>query len=163
MHVLSTPPAFVLSQDQTLQKRIQNPADPTSRRGRDHSINQIKHLASTIQYDTLLSSQETDTLTAYYRPHTRPAPATGAIFGFKTTTSFKAYCFKANCFSLRFPLGFPRGVPNSIRFSRGLFPPPSPPSSLETVRRPSGPAARRGDSENIRQPRRTSQIEIPRP
>jgi hypothetical protein len=59
LHVLSTPPAFVLSQDQTLQKRIQNPADniPTG----VGTINQIKHLASTIQYDTLLSSQETVT------------------------------------------------------------------------------------------------------
>ena len=59
MHVLSTPPAFVLSQDQTLQKRIQNPADniPTE----VGIINQIKHLASTIHYDTLLSSQETVT------------------------------------------------------------------------------------------------------
>lgn len=27
LHVLSTPPAFILSQDQTLQKEIQNPAN----------------------------------------------------------------------------------------------------------------------------------------
>ena len=35
-----------------------------------------------------------------------------------------------------FPRGFPCGVPNSIRFSGGSFPPPGPPSSFGTVCRP---------------------------
>ena len=75
-------------------------------------------MASTIQYDTLLSSQETDTLTAYYEPF------------------MIRLCDRLYFVFISFPRGFPCAVPNSIRFSGGSFPPPGPPSSFGTVCRP---------------------------
>src|SRR5581483_2184892 len=63
LHVLSTPPAFVLSQDQTLQKRsFDNPAETVPTGVGTTAIQNINGTTDK-NVDTLLSSQETDTLT----------------------------------------------------------------------------------------------------
>ena len=63
LHVLSTPPAFVLSQDQTLQQKLALASAPTSGRGRTQSKQNIKLAQTppvrTNKLDTLLSSQKT--------------------------------------------------------------------------------------------------------
>src|SRR3954469_17595432 len=62
LHVLSTPPAFVLSQDQTLQQKLALANTPAHRDGSQH---QSKHQTGTTppvrtkKLDTLLSSQKT--------------------------------------------------------------------------------------------------------
>src|SRR5581483_5757027 len=61
LHVLSTPPAFVLSQDQTLQKRsFDNPAETVPTGVGTTAIQNINGTTDK-NVDTLLSSQETDT------------------------------------------------------------------------------------------------------
>src|SRR5690606_4672151 len=60
LHVLSTPPAFVLSQDQTLQQK----PGKTSRTGPRQKI-KLAQNQSMNKLDTLLSSQETP---AHHRP-----------------------------------------------------------------------------------------------
>src|SRR5690606_22475100 len=74
LHVLSTPPAFVLSQDQTLHQKTWQ---PNNRATHTTPTNQDPHRASASQGqanqpNTLLSSQKTNT-TTNQRPHKTPA------------------------------------------------------------------------------------------
>src|SRR2546430_14642065 len=59
LHVLSTPPAFVLSQDQTLQQKTEESTPATKSCQRNQPQNGAK--LGTGFYDTLLSSQKTNT------------------------------------------------------------------------------------------------------
>src|ERR1700760_1770919 len=83
LHVLSTPPAFVLSQDQTLQQKPleENKPSPdkTSKKQTQRNPNPNKGARgqSTPNVSTLLSSQRTTTRTANHprrRPH-HPVPS----------------------------------------------------------------------------------------
>src|SRR3954471_7008424 len=64
LHVLSTPPAFVLSQDQTLQQKLALTKNPNEQEGACHKVGAVSKLAQHHQFqtnklDTLLSSQKT--------------------------------------------------------------------------------------------------------
>jgi hypothetical protein len=99
LHVLSTPPAFILSQDQTLRKCITDTTTPTRKKSRSAAPNSkpakkdppppigsrkaiiqpIKKQSASKKLGTLLSSQTTDT----YRHPTKPAgpgPTTRSAF-----------------------------------------------------------------------------------
>src|SRR3954451_10076123 len=60
LHVLSTPPAFVLSQDQTLQQNLAKQTRPQHGGLRPH-ISGTNHQTRKTKLDTLLSSQKTPT------------------------------------------------------------------------------------------------------
>ena len=86
LHVLSTPPAFVLSQDQTLQQNLRR-ANPSNSKKLPEITKQSLALA---YQSTLLSSQETSTH-GHVRPrwlgHTTHAVLPGQISMFPTCTT----------------------------------------------------------------------------
>jgi hypothetical protein len=81
LHVLSTPPAFVLSQDQTLrQKNNENikprlKMSPPPHGGRTATTNQPNKTSGINKHGTLLSSQTTD-----QQPGTTPGNRVGILF-----------------------------------------------------------------------------------
>src|SRR4051794_5970301 len=75
LHVLSTPPAFVLSQDQTLQQNLAKQTRP-QHGGLWPHISGTNHQTRKIKLDTLLSSQKT--------PAHHPPPP-GGLRGTSTT------------------------------------------------------------------------------
>ncbi len=60
LHVLSTPPAFVLSQDQTLHRKTENP-NPTNKNTDKTTVTKNKQTKISSTFDTLLSSQTSNT------------------------------------------------------------------------------------------------------
>src|SRR4051812_46279288 len=61
LHVLSTPPAFVLSQDQTLQKNLKTRQAPKKQEAHQRNHPKMKKTIGTGITSTLLSSQRTST------------------------------------------------------------------------------------------------------
>src|SRR3954453_7813548 len=77
LHVLSTPPAFVLSQDQTLQQKPvekQSPSNKKVAKGIQNPKGSGKKLLGTGLSSTLLSSQRTTTHRKTNHLSRRPAP-----------------------------------------------------------------------------------------
>jgi hypothetical protein len=91
LHVLSTPPAFVLSQDQTLrQKNNENikprlKMSPPPHGGRTATTNQPNKTSGINKHGTLLSSQTTD-----QQPGTTPGNRVGIFGALRVGTSFPA-------------------------------------------------------------------------
>src|SRR3954452_18963682 len=79
LHVLSTPPAFVLSQDQTLQQKLALAETPAHCDGVAAPEQNIKlaqhHQSEQNKLDTLLSSQKTPA----HRHHAYQGQAIGAV------------------------------------------------------------------------------------
>ena len=134
MHVLSTPPAFVLSQDQTLHKRIiQNPAYINHPKRKSTKPN--KQLGIN-RHGTLLSSQESVVHTSLrdFRPSlcatlsTLVSEALPRQIGLSALSSAIACDFCADCRTdIRhcprlFQVGVTLGRPHRCDVDRGLHP-----------------------------------------
>lgn len=67
LHVLSTPPAFILSQDQTLHKKMMHDPPPEKGEKKPHEFNLTKRMPSlTIQLISKKSHQPTQRLIARF-------------------------------------------------------------------------------------------------